>query len=197
MLTSEIVAKEIELYIKQQDQLTRYARSILPERLLSFLSFLSSSPSYNPQEQRKDTLVAFVLIWTGLYALILADSQSRLCTGEHVGLYGPFFSSDNYRSRKEGGYTSQLDQAANVTKARVEEEGKEVEAGVEPLFAASSRGHFWSERYAAGLVGIDRGLETYESTGSAGTTQGYGYGTEMEARECWINRRYFLCREHQ
>lgn len=45
MLTSEIVAKEIELYIKQQDQLTRYARSILPERLLSFLSFLSSSPS--------------------------------------------------------------------------------------------------------------------------------------------------------
>ena len=49
----------------------------------------------------------------------------------HVGLYGPFFSSDNYRSRKEGGYTSQLYQAANVTKARVEEEGKEVEAGVE------------------------------------------------------------------
>ena len=68
---------------------------------------------------------------------------------------------------------------------------------LKPLFAASSRGHFWSERYAAGLVGIDRGLETYESTGSAGTTQGYGYGTEMEAGECWINRRYFLCREHQ
>ncbi|KAF3452260.1 hypothetical protein FNV43_RR08358 [Rhamnella rubrinervis] len=62
---------------------------------------------------------------------------------------------------------------------------------------AAFSGNFRSERYAAGLVGIDRGLETYESTGSAGTTQGYGYGTEMEARECWINRRYFLCREHQ
>ena len=53
MLTSEIVAKEIELYIKQEDQLTRHARSILPESLLSFLSFLSSSPSYNPQEKNK------------------------------------------------------------------------------------------------------------------------------------------------
>lgn len=30
-----------------------------------------------------------------------------------VGLYGPFFSSDNYRSRKEGGYTWQLDQASS------------------------------------------------------------------------------------
>lgn len=34
----------------------------------------------------------------------------------------------SYLERREG---IQLDQAANVTKARVEEEGKEVEAGVE------------------------------------------------------------------
>ena len=51
-------------------------------------------------------------------------------------------------------------------------------------FSASSRDNFGYERYTAGLVDIAlsrKGLETYESTGSAGTTKGYGYGTEMDA----------------
>lgn len=48
----------------------------------------------------------------------------------------------------------------------------------------AARGHFWFERYAAGLVDIalsSKGLEMDELTWSAGTTQGYGYGTEMDA----------------
>lgn len=60
-----------------------------------------SSPRYNLQEQRKDTriFVAFVLIWMGLYTLILADSHSCLCTGACHTLHFEMSASPAVKSK--------------------------------------------------------------------------------------------------